>query len=697
MKFNYLISLRTLPLKLRKNMTKKIFIFWGFIYLSGANAFGYQFQAKVEIVEKKLKDFQTVAKAQLPFPENGYIYVTDVNGLKVPSIAKRPTDGSERTSVYFKTNENNVYYVYYFSEERKQDTSIFEIPDGRVIIDDYINPSARTSGFWFWTSNPVLSGRFSHTGRSMQNINSHYTAIIPSLKTKSGDILFQYVFIDKTGDTNEIMLEIQSKKRKSYYFSWGSDIIKWKNINKIQMGNLPEKGKWACLVVPVDKMGKDVEITGVGFYHAGGRVWWDYTCVGNPALETKVLSWKKEGKNISAFFETEKFGPFEFSKNNFNLLFLNADASLNADSFEWVIGEKKYSGNPILEQFDEKTTSVPVKLICKNSKQKNSDTFSETIIFQKGKPEEVNLFLRILPHKNLINTGEQFYIPVRVGSLMSTPVPVEFSIDGRKEFLVVLPGKENSKIINLFFNPVKPEVHDISMKMADILIEQKKVVFLNVDEIGEKNLDGPYLKSEQGDRIVGIIPDYKLSNNVFTETEVRHFTVIGDVPDDFIDLLKSKLQKSVEWLKYPEKPAYHVLLNPLWLKETMKEKNLDTVIFFPSLKSLLRRTPVDEYVASLDASIWFLSKKTANIVCVTPFPSAPDLNIFKIYADATKQLCKKRNVPCLDLYDVFMVLPDWEKLFLYREGIYKNFPSQQGIQILIEAIEKVLSKNTKAM
>ncbi|HOK79841.1 MAG TPA: hypothetical protein PK303_03950 [bacterium] len=650
---------------------------------------GYTLRARVKIQQPQLKQFQQIAKVNLPLPEKGYVYVADTTGLKVPCIRVKSSQ-QQRDSIYFKTNENDIYYVYWLSEEKKQETGIFEIPDGRVILDDFVNPSARTSGFWYWSSHPCLSGRFSHSGRSSQKINSHYTAITPGEKLKPLDIFYQYVFIDKNQPASEIMLEIQTQKRKSIYFSWGSDIIKWKNLNKIHMGELPEAGKWIQLLIPVDKIDKGVEITGIGFYHADGRVLWDYTTIGNPPLEANILQWNQGNKKINAFFDSEIFGPFAFSEKVFNLVLLNASASSGADTFEWFIEGQKYSGDRILKKFDSKD-KTHVMLTSKSMALKQSDTFSETIVFQKKSPEQLNLFLEILPHKNLINQGERFFVPVRVGSLISGIVPVELSIDGHNHLLKLFPGQENSEITNVFYSPETTEIHDIEIKLDDLVVAKKNLRFVPVDHLDMKHLDGPYLRDENNNNLVAFIPDYKYSD-ISTETQIKQLTVIGDIPENFLKKLKEKLSKNIEikWLKYPETQAYHAISNVLWLKQEIENRNMETVILFPSIESLLRRTPIDQYIVCLDAEIWFLSKKARKIICVGPFPSAPIPEMFKIYADATVDLCKKRNVTCLNLYDLYTSLPDWTELFSPSRGIYKIFPSEKGLGILIDEIIKIV-------
>lgn len=649
--------------------------------------------AKLEIKEKGLKWFQPVAKAELPFPETGYVYVTDVNGLKVPSVRTIPGKNM-RNCVYFKTNIQDIYYVHWLEEERKSETSVLEIPEGKVILDDFLNPSARTSGFWFWVSNPRLSGKFSHTGRGQPGINSHYTSIVPGQKVKPADIIYQAVFLDKNNVPEEIMIEIQTSRRKSYYFSWGIDKLKWKGINKIPMGNLPEKGRWSILAIPVEKMGKDIEITGIGFYNTGGRVYWDYTTIGKPALETEVIEWKKKAKKVSAYFEKEIFGPFSFSGNNFYVATFDASASSGAETFLWNIDEKKYSGRFIMEQFRENQT-VCINLFCTN-KRKESDVFSETVVFHKMEPEQVNLFLKIPPHRNLVMAGENFFIPVQAGSLMTGIVPVELVTDGNKEFLKLIPGKENACNKNLFFSPQKPEVHKIELKIGNYTIACKNMKFVPVDEISSKNIDGPYFVENDGTEIIGFVPDYKFSP-VSTPADTKEITIIGDIPPDLIGMLKNSLptEIGIVWHRYPESKTYHAIADVMWVKELFENKKTDTAIIFPALDALIHRTPVDEYIAHLDAILYLLGRKANEIICATPFPSAPLPEIFKVYADATTRLCMKRNILCLDIYSAYTSLPDWTGLFCIKPGVYGNYPTRNGLPMLTEMILKTIQTKNK--
>lgn len=647
---------------------------------------GEEIVVKVQVKEKSLKQFQDVAKVELPLPEYGSVYVTDVTGLKVNSIRIKPVEKFQRSVIYFKTNQQDFYYVRWLSEERKSETQIFEIPEGKIIFDDYLNPSARTSGFWFWLSNPRLSGSFSHTDRGQQRIKYHYTSIIPALKAKQKDIVYQYLFLDPNNVPEEIVVEIQIDKRRSYYFSWGSDEIKWKGLNKISMGKMPEKGKWQPLVIPVEKMGKEIEISGIGFYSCGGKAYWDYTTIGNLPLETTVVEWNKKGSKISAFFNKEISGPFRFSDKTFYAVFFDGSPSTNVETFIWSFDNKKYYEKNITASFEGKPVSV--SLTCINSKLKSSDVFSETIIFQKKEPEEVNLFLKILPHRNLIGEGESFYLPVQAGSLMSVVVPVEIVAGNIKEFFKILPGKENACNLNLFF-PAKPDVYNIELKIADVTVTKKSFRFANIDDLDEKNIDGPFLVEKDGTRIAGIIPEYKLKNST-VGSEIKRITFIGDFPSEFFNIFKQNTNIEIDWLKCPEVRGYHTILNLFWLKKQIESQQLDTVVVSPSLNSLLHRTPLDEYISALDASIWFLSKKAKRIICLTPFPSTPDAKIFKPYAERTVSLCKKRNVNFLDLYEVYTKMPEWENLFLEGKGIYKNFPSEKGILLFFEALSQNL-------
>ena len=665
-----------------------------FFCLSRTMGICYEIRAKVEIKEKQLKQIQPIARAELPFPRNGYIFVTDKDGLKVQSVYFPAKDKQTRCSVYFKTNKSDIYYVYYLSEERSQDTSLAnQIQDGKVLIDDYLNPSARTSGFWFWTTKPSLSGRFSHTGRISSKINSHYTSIVPGEKIKSSDILYQSIFIKGDEAPSEIMIEVQAKGKPSCYFSWGLDVIKWKNLRKISMGQIPEAEKWVRLVIPTERIGKDIEITGIGFYNAGGRVYWDYTTIGSPVLETKVIEWRKEGKKISAFFDYDIFGPFTFSDKTFNIVNFNASASRGINTYQWQINGKKYTGSNIFTQI-EKKPSIYAKLICFNTENKQSKTFSETIVLPDKTPESINLITRIMPHRNVVNTGQIVFIPVQISSLMYSVVPVDILTDNQIQHVKILPGKDNSVMMDLFFKPSENKsMHSIETRVGETIIDSKKVILSSIDDVETKILQGPYIKNENGDTIIVSIPEYKFSlNNSKSNTEKEIYLFIGDIPDGFIEIIKKNLPDvDLRWLKYPEsKETYHALSNLFWIKNISENINADTIVLFPSVNSILSRTPVDEWTTCLDGIVYCLSKHTNNIICATPFPSAPISEMFKPYADATVNLCKKRNIGCFNLYDVYTKITDWERFFSDTKGIYKNLPSGDGIQILTDAFLEMI-------
>ena len=234
-------------------------------------------------------------------------------------------------------------------------------------------------------------------------------------------------------------------------------------------------------------------------------------------------------------------------------------------------------------------------------------------------------------------------------------------------------------------------MHSIKTRIGDTIIDSKNMILSSIDDVETKILQGPYIRNEKGDTIIVSIPEYKFSSNN-SNTEKKMYLFIGDIPDGFIEIIKKNLSGAdLKWLKYPEsKETYHALSNLFWIKSISENINADTVVLFPSVSSTLSRTPVDEWTTCLDGIIYCFSKHAKSIICATPFPSTPFSEMFKPYVDATVNLCKKRNIGCFNLYDVYTKITDWERFFSDTKGIYKNLPSGDGIQILTDAFLEMI-------
>lgn len=157
-------------------------------------------------------------------------------------------------------------------------------PGETVWFDDDLPAGAKPNGeAWKWTAaadGPVFSGRRAHLLNTGAGKSQHYFTDAAPLKIENGDDrLFTYVFIDSAKPPKEIMMQWFQNGWEHRAF-WGQDKIQYGKADdpsRRRMGDLPQKGRWARLEVPVDRVGLDAGagITGWSFDQVGGKVYWD--------------------------------------------------------------------------------------------------------------------------------------------------------------------------------------------------------------------------------------------------------------------------------------------------------------------------------------------------------------------------------------------------------------------------------------
>lgn len=151
-----------------------------------------------------------------------------------------------------------------------------------VWIDDDLPAGAKTNGAWKWvekSDGPVFSGHRSHTLDASSDQGQHYFMGATPLKIESDDKLFAYVYIDPAKPPREIMMQWFQGNWEHRAF-WGKDVIAFGAAgepSRRAMGELPKKGRWVRLEVPVERVGLDASsgITGWSFDQIGGKVYWD--------------------------------------------------------------------------------------------------------------------------------------------------------------------------------------------------------------------------------------------------------------------------------------------------------------------------------------------------------------------------------------------------------------------------------------
>lgn len=181
----------------------------------------------------------------------------------------------------------------------------------RVVWIDDVTPSgvkleASGGGGRRWqfvdkSKHPVHSGQKS-SFRKSKGLGQHFfTGAKPGLRVSAGDRLFAWVYLDVIDAPQQIMLQFNDGtwEHRAY---WGKDLIAWgkpKTGSRRRLGDLPERGKWTRLEVPVETVGLKAGsvINGWAFTQYGGTVHWDtagtVTTAGQgPPLYDSLMAWQ---------------------------------------------------------------------------------------------------------------------------------------------------------------------------------------------------------------------------------------------------------------------------------------------------------------------------------------------------------------------------------------------------------------------
>ncbi len=128
---------------------------------------------------------------------------------------------------------------------------------------------------------PVFSGQraMMRTGKGIHQ--AFFPECAEPLTTGPGDKLFAYVHLDPKDPPKAVMLQFHVGGNWSRRANWGdADAIGYGQkgtTEKVQMGKLPETGKWVRLEVDAARLGlkPGTKINGLAFTMFDGTAWWD--------------------------------------------------------------------------------------------------------------------------------------------------------------------------------------------------------------------------------------------------------------------------------------------------------------------------------------------------------------------------------------------------------------------------------------
>ncbi|MCM8769750.1 MAG: hypothetical protein NC911_08825 [Candidatus Omnitrophica bacterium] len=653
----------------------------------------WHYRLKAVIQERTYLGCQKIIQVSFPIKgsikrDGSDVRVVDSENKLLPCQVQLEKNQTEAVVTFLGEN-GYEFTIYYGNPDAQKPAETFSFKAGRVLVNDYLHPEARTTGSWSWVSQPRLYGRLAHT--EIENTQSfHGAAIIPAIAVSPSDTLIQYVLVDEKNPTRQLMLEVWSGRNR-FFFYWGEQHLEWRGLNPKKIGELPQAGSWQKLVLPLSEISGLKEITGLTFYHARGNVVWDLTAINEIPVPAQITSWEELGQAMSPYFLAETSGPFKFGEDSFAIIHLR---SLNhIQNCLWTIEGKQYSGSELTLRL---TPGKNVVISLKVTEELGQGLeYVRELSLPEGKPEEIKLELETILHPTFVYPGQPVLISHRLSSLTALPLPLSISVGGKKEEIILLPRPENTQIFHhQFTSPDQKHPFSFQVNLADLNLDEKQLVFLPLAECQNLTAEGPFLFSPEKKDVLVVVPEKSYPPGGLPLDKEMTLAFLGEVPGGLPQTLSSYLQQKglkTKLVAYPspKKKSYYLL--SLFSLLTRENFSADLIIIFPDLESLLRKLPLSWWSIVIDAIVSFLRLRSSLIILCSPFPSVPDPENFRGYAEELSRLAEKRNIPFVDLYSLFTARPDWKNFFLLSDGVYTNFPKEEAIDQLVRVLaEKIL-------
>jgi len=655
------------------------------VFFTCASAFSEPvYSLTVRIKEPALKAFEDFASASVRLEDIRYaksIRVYDQRKTPIKCKVLNIEPGKMTARVLFSSGRDDTYLITWGGEAAPAE-ELAVVDTGYMILDDYFHPDCRTSGTWVWKKSPRISGEFSHTD-FVAPVAFHSLLFRSPQRWESDNILRQLMYIDPQAVPDEIMIELWSPGKKTY-FSWGRDVIRWKNMNKVSMGALPGPGLWQMLEIPFSKTGasRNVEITGIGFYHANGSVFWDRTTIGAVPLETSPVAFRKKGKRVSAYFTADIQGPIKSAERAFSLIALDGSSSSGASSFKWKVANSAYSGK-IVEAAVAETAPVSITLIARGKKGEQ-DVCSETVLIPQGE-EAISLSLSNMPHDNFVWQKEKFLLPVRVTNRTGIPLPLAVRFGKEEIRLRIFPGSDAAQ-------PAVFSVrcHDGFSEEVQVLVGREKVasrkyVFLPIETAGDIDVKGPYFADKDGNTLILCIPQFVCSSGFLPGDGKLSVCIAGDYPEKLENYFREHPPGMCQFYFTPEPSGegYRMLLGVAGLLKWFRDKKFDVIVLFPPKE----RIAPDEWEKAVDAMLWISHNRSKAVVIVSPCPQpGKPAGREEIFLDIVARRAATRKAGFLNLMDIFTKAGDWQKFFTVSNGVYADSPDEEGIAVIASGI-----------
>lgn len=190
----------------------------------------------------------------------------------------------------------------------------------RVWFEDKLPAGAQSEGNWKWDH--VTHQKPCHTEPATAGTHSRwFLGAAEGFVVQAGESLFTYVYIVPGQEPETIRLQWHDGNGWDHKAYWGTGKIqfegKTEGPGRVQMGALPESGKWVRLEVPAEKVnltGKTLR--GMDFTLVGGQCYWHRAGAVITAGQTTFAMQPRDDNQWAGKFKLERNGFYRVQLKN---------------------------------------------------------------------------------------------------------------------------------------------------------------------------------------------------------------------------------------------------------------------------------------------------------------------------------------------------------------------------------------------
>lgn len=147
----------------------------------------------------------------------------------------------------------------------------------RALLDGAVAAGDRALGDWVWSSDETAPGSGSVHANDPVGSQIHYVLLATPHEVVTGENIVQYIWIDPAAPPRQVVLQYYDEDLSgAHRLSLGEDLVAFDDragSGFVEGGNLPERGSWQRLRIPVDDLGlAGRRIAGLGFAVESGVV-----------------------------------------------------------------------------------------------------------------------------------------------------------------------------------------------------------------------------------------------------------------------------------------------------------------------------------------------------------------------------------------------------------------------------------------